>query len=325
MRIPGFGRYFKGDPATTPTLDGDMYNRSSAEMLAELVSRIGEDPDLPSFTEHLRAILAGLQSPTANLHQISVLVLQDYSLALQIVRTANSALYNRSGRPLQDVQQAMMMLGSRVVRELAAGVVFFEQYSRRSPAVRDVLLNSTLTGAHARELAARVGLEHTEGAYLCGLFYNLGELLVAAHFPREHREITSGLSGERKYDRFVVRAAIGCDYEELGVAVGRAWNLPEEVLRAMRASGDRRERALLQVVRMAHELTLATSASDSAQRTQRIDACFRAFSQGLRVTRLDILDVMKTAAEDTKGLFACAGVTMEEPEIATHAPALISR
>lgn len=289
-----------------------MHYVPEPDPITRYVETIGSEPNFPSFALQIRRILSGLQRPQANLREIAELVLCDYTLSMQVIRAGNSALYNRSGRPMQDIKQAMLMLGSRVVRELAAGIIFFEHYKRRSAAVRDILLRSTLTAAHARALAARVGVEAPETAYLCGMFYNLGELVVAAHFPRDYAAIARKRKEAGISEAYAVRSIMKCSYEELGIAIGQVWRLPDEVLATMRESGSPADPRLRPVVRMAHELTEAAYRSSEADSREAIQQCYLGHGAKLRLSRKDVAEVLALAVDDARGLFASAGVRIDE-------------
>ena len=62
---------------------------------------------------------------------------------------------------------------------MATGVVLLEHFRKHSPGLKELILLSLLTANHAREVADRVGYPKREEAYLCGMFRNLGEVLVA--------------------------------------------------------------------------------------------------------------------------------------------------
>jgi HD-like signal output (HDOD) protein len=53
-------------------------------------------------------------------------VLREYSLTLGVVKTANSVTYRSGALPIQSATHATMMLGARTVRQLASGLLLFE-------------------------------------------------------------------------------------------------------------------------------------------------------------------------------------------------------
>jgi hypothetical protein len=148
-----------------------------------LVQRILQAEDFPAFSRVMSELMASLSNPEASAQRLANLVLRDYAMTVKVIRAANSAHYNRSGRPVQSATHALMLLGARNVRDLASALLLFEHYRGRSSGLKELMLLSLLTASHAREASLRVGAGDPEAAQLCGMFRNLGEVLVAAHLP----------------------------------------------------------------------------------------------------------------------------------------------
>ena len=130
-------------PAAPPVVPAD-------ERADAVVRRILQADDVPAFSRVMRELMASLGRDESSAPQLATLVLRDYALTTRVLRTANSAHYNRAGRPVQSATHAIMLLGARTVRELASGVLLFEQYRGRSPGLKELMLLSLLTATHAR-------------------------------------------------------------------------------------------------------------------------------------------------------------------------------
>jgi HD-like signal output (HDOD) protein len=104
-------------------------------------------------------------------------------------------LYNRSGRPILSVAHAASLMGMQAIRDVAAGTMLFEHFRKRSPGVRELMILSLLSANHAREAAQKLGFARPEEAYLCGMFRNLGEILVACYLPEDYDAHSAGTQG----------------------------------------------------------------------------------------------------------------------------------
>ncbi|MHB1223897.1 MAG: HDOD domain-containing protein [Gemmatimonadaceae bacterium] len=254
----------------------------SAALLAIALQRVCESHEFPAFSRQMSELLACLDSDERSAQNLANAVLRDYSLTLKVVRTANSVHYNR-GQPVRSVTHAMMLLGVGTVRSLATGLLLFEHYRSRGTGLKELLLLSLLTANHAREAALRLGLTEPEMAHLCGMCRNIGELLVACHFPsayttigRVARERLARADRDRTAARRVpiasaapvtldLRAAtaaaawqvLGFSFEDLAEAVLAHWGMPGEVRQAVRASGRSGETPLQAVAAFGHDVTMA--------------------------------------------------------------------
>ena len=98
------------------------------------------------------------------------LILKDLGLTSQILRLANSAVYNHSGRQIMSVAHAITMLGWNKVRSMVSTVRYIEHFANRSPCLRELLLLSVLTAVHGRDVAEAIGYPRPEEAYICACF-----------------------------------------------------------------------------------------------------------------------------------------------------------
>src|SRR5215207_1454617 len=232
------------------------------------ILQAGDFPSLSKlFTEAMSITADGDSS-----QRLANLVLRDYGLTVKVIRTANTLHYNRSGKPIRSATHAMLLLGVRTVRDLATSLILFDHFQGKSPGLKELMLLSMLTATHARELAVRLGLPEPEEAHLCGMFRNLGEVLVAAHFPGDYAKIldkmreasalatgkpNAGISTDPITMQRAAQSVLGFSYDDLALAVARHWSMPESVTLAMRASGPEANEPLVRVVAFSHELTSA--------------------------------------------------------------------
>ena len=152
--------------------------------------------EFPALSRSIEQVLLKVDEE-ASIQHITNVILKDYSLTLRILRTANSSLNNRSGRQIHSISHAVTLLGVEAVREMATGVVLLEHFRKHSPGLKELILLSLLTANHAREVADRVGYPKREEAYLCGMFRNLGEVLVACYHPRGYAAVLLRVQEDR--------------------------------------------------------------------------------------------------------------------------------
>ena len=308
---------------TTPVRDVSEPS-DALERRLRFILRAGDFPALSNMVAETMSI--SLDS-AASSQRLANLVLRDYSLTVKVIRTANTLHYNRTGRPIRSATHAMLLLGVRTVRDLATSLILFEHYHRKSPGLKELMLLSMLTATHARELAARLGLPEPEEAHLCGMFRNLGEVLIAAHFPEDYAKILEKVrlsgaaaagtpnAGAPAAPLSMQRAAqsvLGFTYEDLGTAVARHWSMPESVVIAMRAGGAASSRSLAGVVTLSHELTSAIYRDDAMRGALRVADAVRQHGSALGVNQEVIGEILERALSETKDVFSTARVALDD-------------
>jgi hypothetical protein len=111
------------------------------------LARILDGTEFPALSRQIIDTLSALDDDANSLQRLANVVLREYSLTLSVVKTANSVHYRRGAHPIQSATHALMMLGARTVRQLAGSLLLFENYSRKSPELKELMLLSLLTAS----------------------------------------------------------------------------------------------------------------------------------------------------------------------------------
>lgn len=249
-----------------------------------------------------------LDDDASSLQRLANVVLREYSLTISVVRTANSAHYRRTGRPIQSATHAMLMLGARTVRQLASSLLLFENYARRSDQLKELMLLSLLTANHARETVAKLGMGDPEEAHLCGMFRNLGEVLVACHFPEDYNAIQAAIREHRVTPSGAANAVLGFRFEELGVALSKHWGMPESVMTGMCARALSPLSEMGGITSFSHDLTRAIyrSGDHKADSQQALNEVIALYAPRLKLSRAAVIEIVEAALAETRELFSNA-------------------
>jgi len=276
------------------------------------LTRILDGTEFPALSRQIIDTLSTLDDDANSLQRLANVVLREYSLTLSVVKTANSVHYRRGAHPIQSATHAMMMLGARTVRQLAGSLLLFENYSRKSPELKELMLLSLLTANHARAAATRLQLQDPEEAHLCGMFRNLGEVLIAGHFPEDYQRIRALMRDDGRSEAAATKMVLGFPYTDLGVEVSRHWGLPDTVVQGMKARAAASASVTAAVTAFSHELTQALYKIDASpvEIAAAVDAVMQQHGAKVKLTREQIGGVVTDALEETRELFV-------NPSIAT--------
>jgi HD-like signal output (HDOD) protein len=275
------------------------------------LARILSGSDFPALSQQIIETISLLDDDASSLQRLANVVLREYSLTIAVVRTANSAHYRRTGKPIQSATHAMMMLGARTVRHLASSLLLFENYSKRSESLKELMLLSLVTANHARELAVRLGNVDPEEAHLCGMFRNFGEVLVAGHFPEDYAAIREAVIVRGIRESSIANELLGCRYEDLGEGLARHWGMPDCVTRSMRARASAPTSDVGAITALSHDLTAAIyrSAREKGDARAALDAVIEHHGSRLKLSRAMIIEVVEAALRETRELFVNANGT----------------
>ena len=277
------------------------------------LARILAGRDFPALSQQIADTISALDDDASSMQRLTNIVLREYSLTLSVVRTANSAQYRRTDKQIQSVTRAMMLLGARTVRQLASSLLLFENYRKRSAGLKELMLLSLLTANHAREVAIRLGIGDSEEAHLSGMCRNLGEVLVACHFPVDYARIHTLVRERNHHEASAALAVLGFRYEELGQELCRHWGMPDVVAESMQGRAGRATSQVGAVTAFAHDLTtvMYRRDSDAGDARKDLDAVVARHASRLRLSQAQVADIVASALEETRELFFTAGVRVD--------------
>jgi HD-like signal output (HDOD) protein len=272
-----------------------------------------------------------LENDDASLRRLTTLILNDYGLLLMVMRTANSVRYNRSGKRICSVTHAVALLGVNTIRNLASGLHFLEHYRGRSAGLTELILLSTLTAAHAHRIANMLGCARSEEAALCGMFMNLGEVLIASHVQDRYRMIRHRTKECSWTDRQACIRELGFTYEDLGQAMASYWRLPASVGDAMRSVDDwmheldPERRLFSAITAFSHELTNAVYRNEQEQNAgAAVAALVGWYGETLRLEPDDVRRLLTDGISDTKQLFAALKIQLDDLRLLRQSGAAVA-
>lgn len=286
------------------------------DRLRACLEQIYQEKDVPAFSHNVCKVMGLVGDDETSIRTITNTILQDYSLTLAVLRRANSAQYNRSNTRVCSVARAVTLIGVEALRSLVGTMMFLEKYQKRSMPLRKLLLLALLTANHCREIARRLELPDVEEAYLCGMFCNLGEVLVAHHFSDRYNAIlTEALAGGMTMEAACLKV-MGFRFEDLGRAMAASWNFPESMAHAAdhyeaaSVLPARPQERLRAVVAFSRDLTHAVYSSGRPDNREAVAALVEKFGLSGRLPPRRLQEVMSSAITETKEMFTSAGMPL---------------
>jgi HD-like signal output (HDOD) protein len=328
-----FGREDKWRDTITGKLQVDAAGESPAppgralgrqDKLKACAERIAQSEGVPPFCGHANEVLVRtLDIEEGSSKKLVQVVLQDVGLASQVLRLANSAMYNHSGRPIMNISHAIAVLGWLEVRSMASTVRYIEHFANRSPSLRELVVSSVLTAVQSREVAAILGYPQPEEAYICGLFRNLGEVLTACHYPEEHSQIIMILADENIPERAACLRVMDLFWDDVGKSVAGLWQMPQAVRSTMDPSasgiGSPAERCLASITSYSHNLTRALYRKGAAIDAIHLETVLNPAGQATLISLRDLYLLVDLAIAETRELFSALQISIQTLRVSKQA------
>lgn len=215
-------------PALSPSMSGQARS---------LV--LGSLEKLPPFSPIVRRLLSSISvdEDKLSLPAIGNLIEHDILIAGKVLGIANSALYNR-GKKIVSVQQAVMRLGANrlrnVILALSVNRIWGSIQTPDNFSISRFNQHALATATAADLLSQKVSQESTEGAFVAGLFHDIGELLLVNLFPVEYAHLLEHVALEGEELEHCEAALFGTTHAEVSAEACVHWQLPVEVQDAVR-------------------------------------------------------------------------------------------
>lgn len=186
--------------------------------------------DLPSLPDAAIAVMRESESPTGSATNVAAHLARDVSLSARVLRLANSPYYGMSG-DVVDLQQAVVVLGMRCVRNLA---VVAGTYTWLSQPLKGYRLEPGDLWDHSISVAvgSQLVANQTKGicgetAFTAGLLHDIGKCVLSVWlenkidlaFRYAQREQVPFYEAERKL--------LGFDHQDVGGYLAQNWGLPQ--------------------------------------------------------------------------------------------------
>jgi HD-like signal output (HDOD) protein len=194
----------------------------------------GGNLDLPSFPEIAIRVRRVLSDPKSSVEQVVRVVGSEPALAARLLRIANSASLNRSGRAVTDLRTAINRIGYNMVR--SASISFSMAQIRKSNKLaglehhlNELWQRSTMVAAFAYVLARNCTKVNPDEAMLTGMMHGIGKLYVLTRVI-DHPELFASHT--------MLNQIISEWHTSIGKAILENWNFSESMAQAVGDQAD---------------------------------------------------------------------------------------
>ena len=290
------------------------------------LARVMDSERLPTIPAVAVKIVDLVQRPDVSIELLGETIAADPALAARVLRTANSGFYGRP-RSVTRIRDAILVLGLRTVKTLALGFSLVGDLRGHGGKGVDhtwLWQRSLLTATIGRTLSARAGKRVDDEAFLGGLLHMLGIIALEQALGDEYDAV-----GQKAGPDVIALAKaeskrFGIDHPRVGAALGERWNLPSELVDAIRYAPSPEEapeasRTIARCVFAAGQAAdLMLGGGSSPAHLAKFRKCC---AEWFGCSKNEVEDIIASAVADCAALSA----TLDIPETDVSAPEVLAR
>lgn len=236
--------------------------------LRQAVNNLDALPAMPVIAQKLLALHLDTEQGE---RELLMLIEQDPQISAKIIGLANTPVLGTL-RKATTVRDAAMLLGMARVQSVATGIAIMSRMNK----VPDGHFNAHDLWLHSLGIAfAMLAIAHAmpkmtrpqdDQVFLAGMLHDIGYLTLAFLDPARSDSLHKRLITEPARPLLEIEhELLGISHSELGTALARHWNLPDEIVSVLRyhhapkAAAAGTGRQLAQMVNLAEKLLSSSS------------------------------------------------------------------
>lgn len=193
-----------------------------------ILNKIEELPTLPVISQRILELMA---DENASNRDIAKLVENDQSLALKIMKIANSAFFGSLTR-ISSLEQAMVKLGMNEVRSIVLAVSVYDFFSNSDSGV----FNRKRFWKHGivcSQTAKYLGTYYRTGndtLFISGLVHDMGKAVLDEYFHDDFLSIINYLELKRCTFSEAEKTVLGTTHSQIAAKLLGLWKFPENII-----------------------------------------------------------------------------------------------
>lgn len=170
-----------------------------------------------------------LDDPASTVQHVAQIIRTDPSLTARVLRVSNSVAFQRK-EPVESVLQAVALLGTNRIRQMALAAGVQETFRGIPPALLDMRTfweHSIAVALGAEALARHVRGVDPEAAFVAGLLHDIGLLVICVNVPQDAFKVLKAAERSSRPLDVVEQSVLGFDHAQVGAELLATWALPQ--------------------------------------------------------------------------------------------------
>jgi len=220
-------------------------------------TRVLCEQEMPIFSNTAQNIYSSLDDKKKGAMELSSIILQDPNLTTKLLKISNSSYYNPSNQKMSTVSRAIVILGSKLIRELTVACSFFEAIisPENKERANKEIGRAIHAAVQAKEIAIACNDSSPEEVFIAALLNNIGNIAFWCFGGKQCKYISELVQSGNFSPEQAEKKVLGFSLAELGKCMSKSWQLGglvEEALLHPSSSNSR-----VQIVQLGKEITHA--------------------------------------------------------------------
>jgi HD-like signal output (HDOD) protein len=197
--------------------------------LENIITRIEELPTLPIVSQKILQLMA---DENVSYRDIVKLVENDQSLALKIMKIANSAFFG-SLTKISSLEHAMVKLGMNEVRSIVLAVSVYDFFSNTDSGSFDrerFWKHGIICSQTAKYLGSHYRIGNDDTLFLSGLVHDMGKAVLDEYFHDEFLNIINYLEMKKSTFSEAEKAILGTTHYQIAAKLLSQWKFPKKII-----------------------------------------------------------------------------------------------
>lgn len=200
----------------------------------EILTRVSEVERMPAAVQQVMHVA---NDPDSSMDDVAAAISLEPGLTANILRLANSSYFG-SLRTVSSVREAAVRIGANRVFQLAvaAGVAprVAGEVKGYDLAPNQLLVSAIATAVAAESTGAHLGIRVPDDTFTAGLLCGIGKTVLSEFMEVDAEPILKLAEAENLPFDEAERRVLGIDHAEVGAELLRHWELPENIVMAVR-------------------------------------------------------------------------------------------
>jgi len=197
--------------------------------LESIIAKIEELPTLPIVSQKILQLMA---DENVSYRDIVKLVENDQSLALKIMKIANSAFFG-SLTKISSLEHAMVKLGMNEVRSIVLAVSVYDFFSNSESGTFDrerFWRHGIICSQTAKYLGNYYRIGNDDTLFLSGLVHDMGKAVLDEYFHEEFLNIVNYLELKKSGFSEAEKAILGTTHYQIAAKLLSQWKFPKKII-----------------------------------------------------------------------------------------------
>ncbi len=188
--------------------------------------------EIPAFSAAAKLAISKTLIQEKSAEELSNIIKENPSLALKILKVANSSLYSRKNL-ITNIKDAIIFLGYKTVKSIILSITIRDIFSDRKSKWFDYKafwLHSIAVAILSEEFTKKLHLSFEDDAYAIGLLHDIGKAILFISDKDKYRDVIEKIENRSLMFREAENEVFGFDHTDAARFLFEYWELPKELI-----------------------------------------------------------------------------------------------